>query len=135
MTPTAQPASQVIADALVKITVIRAGQTPSASFLDQGVRALNQMMAAWEVDGRAIGYIPVGVATDILTVPDAAILGIVNNLAIHLAPSFSATASPEVIALAQMGLQIIDKITAEEVLACLDLQPTADRRGYNIEID
>jgi hypothetical protein len=103
--------------------------------LEQGVRRLNQMMALWESDGNEIGYIPVGTVTDILTVPDAAILGIVNNLAIHMAPSFGATVPPEIIALAQLGMQVIDKITAVEVLVDLDLQRTADQSLYNIGID
>jgi hypothetical protein len=134
-TATSQSASQVIADSLLAINVIRAGQSPTASMLEQGVRRLNQMMALWESDGNEIGYIPVGTVTDILTVPDAAILGIVNNLAIHMAPSFGATVPPEIIALAQLGMQVIDKITAVEVLVDLDLQRTADQSLYNIGID
>lgn len=132
-TPTAQAASQVIADALLAINVIRDGETPSAAQQAQAIRRLNQMMALWEADGRNIGYIPVGTVTDVLTVPDAAILGIVNNLAIHMAPSFGATASVEIAALAMMGMSIIDKITAQEVLADLDLQAPADWPGsFNV---
>jgi hypothetical protein len=132
-TPTSQAASQIIADALLAINVIRAGQTPSAVLQAQGIRRLNQMMALWEGEGRNIGYIPVGTVTDVLTVPDAAILGIVNNLAIHMAPSFGASASPEIVALATMGLSIIDKITAKEVIMDMDLQRPADYPGaFNI---
>jgi hypothetical protein len=132
-TPTSQAASQIIADALLVINVIRAGQTPSAVLQAQGIRRLNQMMALWEGEGRNIGYIPVGTVTDVLTVPDAAILGIVNNLAIHMAPSFGASASPEIVALATMGLSIIDKITAKEVIMDMDLQRPADYLGaFNI---
>ena len=123
-TPTAQAASQVIADALLAIGIIRDGETPSAALQAQGIRRLNQMMALWEAEGRNLGYIPVGTVTDILTVPDAAILGIVNNLAIHMAPSFSVTASAEIVALAMMGMATIDKITAQEVIPETDLQPS-----------
>jgi hypothetical protein len=125
-TPTAQAASQVIADSLLAINVIRDGETPSAEQQAQAIRRLNQMMALWEGEGRNISYIPVGTVTDVLTVPDAAILGIVNNLAIHMAPSFGATVSPEVIALATMGLATIDKMTAKEVIMDMDLQRPSD---------
>jgi hypothetical protein len=126
-TPTAQAASQIIADALLAINVIRAGQTPSAANQAQGIRRLNQMMALWEGEGKNLGYIPVGTVTDVLTVPDAAILGIVNNLAIHMAPSFGATIPVETATLAAMGLATIDKITAKEVIADLDLQRSASQ--------
>lgn len=125
-TPTAQAASQIIADALLAICVIRDGETPSAALQAQGIRRLNQMMALWEAEGRNIGYIPVGTVTDVLTVPDAAVLGIVNNLAIHMAPSLGATVPVEIVALAQMGLAVIDKITAKDVIMDMDLQGTSD---------
>lgn len=125
-TPTAQTASQVIADALLAVNVIRTGETPSAADQAFCIRRLNQMMALWEGEGKSLGYIPVGTVTDTLTVPDAALLGIVNNLAIHIAPSYGATVPAEIIALAGMGLAIIDKITTKEVIMDMDLQPTAD---------
>jgi hypothetical protein len=128
-TPTAQATSQIISDALLAINVIRDGETPSAEQQAQAIRRLNQMMALWEGEGRNIGYIPVGTVTDVLTVPDAAILGIVNSLAIHMAPSFGATASPEVIALATMGLATIDKLTAREVIMDMNLPSPSDWPG------
>jgi hypothetical protein len=132
-TPTAQAASQIIADALLAINVIRDGETPSAAMQAQGIRRLNQMMSLWEGEGKNLGYIPVGTVTDVLTVPDAAILGIVNNLAIHMAPSFGATVPAEIVALATMGLSTIDKITAKEVIMDMDLQLPADWPGtFNI---
>jgi hypothetical protein len=66
-TPTAQAASQVIADALLAINVIRDNETPSASMQNQAIRRLNQMMALWEGEGRHLGYIPIGTVTDVLT--------------------------------------------------------------------
>lgn len=128
-TPTAQAASQVIADALLAICVIRDGETPNAALQSQAIRRLNQMMALWEGEGRGLGYIPVGTVTDVLTVPDAAVLGIVNNLAIHMAPSFGATVPVEIAALAMMGLATIDKITAKEVIMDTDLPQPADWPG------
>jgi hypothetical protein len=128
-TPTAQTASQIISDALLCINVLRDGETPSAAQQAQGIRRLNQMMSLWDGEGKNLGYIPVGTVTDVLTVPDAAILGIVNNLAIHMAPSFGATVPAEIAVLAAMGLATIDKITAQEVIMDMDLQRPADWPG------
>lgn len=133
-TPTAQPASQVITDALVALNVIRAGQTPTADQQDQVIRRLNQMMAAWEADGKRLGYIPIGTVTDTLTVPDGALLGIMTHLAIHIAPSFGATISAELAAMAERGMLIIDKLTVQEILASTELQPSAHGGGsFSIE--
>ncbi len=132
-TPTAQTASQIIADALLAINVLREGETPTAEMQAQAIRRLNQMMATWEADGRNLGYIPIGTVTDTLTVPDASLMGIYSSLAIVLAPSFGASVSPELVAIQEKGMAVIDKITAKEVIAGLDLQTPADRGdSFNI---
>ena len=103
-TPTAQTAAQLIADSYLAINVIRPNQTPTADQQSQAIRRLNQMMATWETEGKRLGFIPIGVATDTLTVPDGAILGMMSHLAIHLAPSMGATVSQELIAVAERGM-------------------------------
>lgn len=134
MTPTAQPASQIIADMLLDLNVIRSGQTPNASQQAVCIRKLNEMMAIWEVEGRHLGYIPVGIVTAILTVPDAAIPGIRANLAIHCASAFGATISAELAAVADMGLETIRKVCSQEIPITTDLQPSIDiGNGFDIQ--
>lgn len=132
-TPTAQAASQVITDALVALNVIREGQTPSAEQQAQVIRRMNQMMALWEVEGRALGYIPIGTVTDVLTVPDGSLMGIWTSLAILVAPLFGATVSAELIEMNRQGMAAIDKITAQEVLMELDVPTPSGREVFNIE--
>lgn len=124
-TPTAQSASQVITDSLLEINVIRPGQALTADQQDQAIRRLNQMMAMWEGDGIRLGYIPIGAVTEILTIPDASVLGVMASLSIHMAPAFGATVSQELIAKAERGMAVIDKLTCAEVLATTELQPSA----------
>jgi hypothetical protein len=131
-TPTAQAASQVIADALVEINVVRDGETPSAEMQARAIRALNKMMALWEADGRSLGYVPIGTVTDIMTVPDAALVGIYSSLAIMLAPGFGATVSPELVAVNEKGMAVIDKITAQQVLMEMDLPCGSHCGTFNI---
>ena len=133
-TPTAQPASQVIADALLDLNAIRVGQTPSADQQALMIRKLNEMMALWEAEGRRLGYVPIGTVTTVLTVPDAALVGIRANLAIFAATAFGATASQELIALADMGLQTIQKICVQEIPITTDLPPSTDTGYYDIRI-
>ncbi len=132
-TPTAQPASQVIADALLELNVIRAGQTPNASQQAIMIRKLNEMMAQWEIEGRHLGYKPVGTVTEVLTVPDGAIVGIRANLAVHAASSFGASVSAELAVAADTGLETIRKICAQEIPIETDLQSSTDTgSGFNI---
>lgn len=125
-TPTAQPASQIIADALLELNVIRSGQTPTAAQQAIMIRKLNEMMALWEVEGRRLGYKPVGTVTEILTVPDGAVLGIRANLAIHAASAFGASVSTETADVAEAGLETIRKICSQEIPVSTDLQPSSD---------
>jgi hypothetical protein len=133
MTPTSQAASQIITDALVALNVIREGQTPSAEQQAQAIRRMNQMMALWEVEGRSLGYIPIGTVTDVLTVPDGSLMGIWTSLAILLAPLFGAAVSAELIEMNRMGMAAVDKITAQEVLMELDVPTPSGREVFNIE--
>ncbi|HEY4689750.1 MAG TPA: hypothetical protein VIK33_10590 [Anaerolineae bacterium] len=132
-TPTAQTASQIITDALVSLNVIREGQTPSAEQQAQAIRRMNQMMALWEADGRALGYIPIGTVTDVLTVPDGALMGIWTSLAILMAPLYGATVSAELAEMNRQGMAVVDKITAKEVLMELDVPTPSGREVFNIE--
>lgn len=125
-TPTAISASQLITDALRLINVIRETETPSAEQQAQCIRSLNEMMALWEADGKQLGYIPVGTATDTLTVPDGAIMGMKYGLAIVAAPFFGASVSQEVVASAGIGMRVIDKITAKEPSMVLDVPVATD---------
>lgn len=117
------------------LNVIRSGQTPSAEDQAQCIRRLNQMMALWEADGRALGYVPVGTVTTTLTVPDGSILGIWTSLAINVAPLFGANVSPELIALNERGMSVIDKLCAQQVLMELDVPAESHSGGYSIETD
>ena len=132
-TPTAQTASQLITDALVSLNVIREGQTASAEQQAQAIRRMNQMMALWEADGRALGYIPIGTVTDTLTVPDGALMGIWTSLAILLAPLFGAAVSAELAEMNRQGMAVVDKITAKEVPMYLDVPTPSGREVFNIE--
>lgn len=128
-TPTATTAAQLISDALLNINVIREGQVPTADQYARAITRFNQMMAAWEAGGIRLGYLPIGTPTDVLTVPDGALLGIMTHLAIHCASAFGATVSQELIAMAERGMAVIEKLTSQEVLASTELQPAADGPG------
>lgn len=125
-TPTAIAASQLIRDALVLLNVIRETETPSAEQQATGSRHLNEMLAEWEADGKPLQYVPVGTVTTTLTIPDGSIRAVKYNLAVAMAPSFGATVSQEVIAIAMAGAALISKITAKEPSMQLDVPSPSD---------
>lgn len=122
-TPTASTGSQVITDALRWINVCRETETPSPEQFATGVRCLNQMMAEWEIDGGALGYIPIGTPTDVLPLPDGAVRGVTLHLAIALCIPFSTTASEELRGLATQSMVVLDRLRAQEVQANLGELP------------
>lgn len=116
-TPTAITGSQIITDGLRLINVLRETQNPTPEMLISGIRTLNEMMAEWEIDGGALGYVPIGTATDILPLPDGAIKAVKLHLAIALCPTYGASASAEVIAQAADSMTVIDRLRTKDVQA------------------
>lgn len=125
-TATAITGIQLLTDAYRIINVTREGQTPSNNQLQQGVRTLNEMMAAWEADGIALRYVPIGTPSSVLNLPDGAIMGVKYNVAIALVPYVGGTATPETVLAAAQGMAIIHKITAVEPKIQSDLPVPSD---------
>lgn len=69
-----------------------------------GLDALNDYMAALEVQGIQLGYSRACGLSDTATIPNGAIRGVVANLAIELAPQFSGRVSAALIKQAAEGM-------------------------------
>lgn len=123
MTPTASTGTDVITDALRWINVCRETETPSPEQFATGVRTLNQMMAEWAIDGGALGYVPIGVPTDVLPLPDGAVRGVTYHLAIALCVPFQTTASTELVGLASHSMDVINRLRTQDVQANLGELP------------
>lgn len=101
-------ALEVITDAYLDLGVLADGETASAEQGAFGLRKLNQMTAAWELDGIAIGASNWSLTTDI-PLPANHIQAIIANLAMRLAPSFGlgAVVSPQTAKLADDGYRAL----------------------------
>lgn len=100
----------IIGDALRLLNVIAEGQSVSAEQGTPALRALNQMMAAWEEDGVEIGYFAQSSTTDTIPVPDWAEKGVTSKLAQRLQASYPGSQlEPWVHDNSQNGVGLIDR--------------------------
>ena len=112
----------IIEDSLRDIGVIAEIDSASA---EQGafcLRRLNQMMEVWKEDGVEMGYFAQTATTDTIPVPDWAELGITAALAIAIAPTYGASVSQELIAIADVAAGMILRKSLSESLTPLDMR-------------
>ena len=106
----AYTAGQVIKAAFQKILVQASEADLVASEYQDAIMTLNMLMADWESEGISLAYTTVVDLTDTLTVPDGAINGIVNNLALELAPEYDVTPSPLLVTSAASSMKTVRKL-------------------------
>ena len=97
--------------------------------------ALNTWMIGLDADGVNLGYTVITDLGDDITVPDGALFGMIPNLALHLASDFGGEISPALVAEAEAGLRIMEKIgmtlTPTEYLSTLPLGSGNQEWGAN----
>lgn len=81
-------------------------------FLD----SLNDYMASLEVRGIRLGYTPVTNVSDYVTIPDGALLGVIDNVAIINAPDFNGQVSEALVASARIGMTALRRLGRTEAI-------------------
>ena len=71
---------------------------------------MNTYMAAQAANGINLGYTQVTNLGEKITVPDGALMGMIANIAIMMAPTFDAEISASLVAKAKIGLQAMRKL-------------------------
>ncbi len=71
-------------------------------------------MEVWREDGAEIGYFAQSDTTDTIPIPDWAELGVTAALAIAIAPTYSASVSPELVANASVSSTMITRKSLAE---------------------
>lgn len=99
-----ETAESVIDDTYLTLGVKPAEQPLEAHAFQQGVRFLNRMMERLDAEGVSLGFTVVSNPDDLITVSPGAIEGIIFNLAVTLAPSFSKIVTPELALNARDGM-------------------------------
>ena len=111
-----ETAQSIINDALQEILVQASEQPIQPVDFQTARRYLNRMMAITPFTG--LGYTVVTLPSDIVTIPDAAIEGVIFNLAKRLLTTYDMPLTAELARSASDGLQEIRRIT-------VTVQPTA----------
>lgn len=96
---------KMVRRALRLLQVIDPLQSVKDADMETGIDALNDMMAAIESDGTAVGWSPVENPSDDLPIPDEEFQGLAANLAIVLSPEYGVTPLPTVQAMALVGME------------------------------
>lgn len=131
---------QLISDALRLINVISEIDTPSAEQGSHGLRRLNQMLEAWTEDDVQLGYFAQTSTGDPCPIPAWAERAVTSMLAIDLAPTYGATISAELGAIAgdAYGSLVRKCISEKNHQADMDHMPAGSGNfgiRYNINND
>lgn len=103
----------IVRDALESL-IVQAAEAPIVgNEASAAIRALNDMMYMWELQGIDIGYTQVSDMADPITVPMGAIMGIKANLALNLAPKYNVDPPPILLKNASDGFQAIVKLSTQ----------------------
>ncbi len=112
-------ASELITDALTKILVAARERPIRPEQMNEGIRYLNRMMAAFDARGISLGYTIVENEADEITVPIGALEGICANLSIRLAPIYNMRVSVELAKEAKDGMNAMLDIAVKVEPTCL----------------
>jgi hypothetical protein len=103
-------AGQLVTQILNEILVRESESPMQADEVQDVIFNMNVYMLAQSANGINLGYTAVADTGDTITVPDGALMGIIANVAIMMAPTFSATISPGLIAKAKVGMMAMRKL-------------------------
>ena len=106
-----ETAKSVINDALQEILVQQAEQSIQPVDFQTAKRYLNRMMATTPFNG--LGYTVIVNPDDLITIPDAALDGVISNLAKRLLASYDMPLTAELMMCAKYGLQEIRRIAVK----------------------
>lgn len=106
-----ETAQSVIKDALQEILVQASEQPIEADEFQSGIRYLNRMMATLPYN--KLGYVNVVNPSDVVTIDDSAIDGVIFGLALRLAPQYDIQPSPDLRTNARDALRTLRKLTAD----------------------
>lgn len=93
----ATTALDVITAAMRKLRILPSGGVPTSQETEDGLNALNDMLAAWRIEGIDLAQTTLA-SNDIIDVPANHIEGLKLNLAVRIAEDFGAQIGPSMAA-------------------------------------
>ena len=100
----AETAAIIAKDILQELVVQGAESDLTADETQTTIRYMNRYMAKLAGDGINLGYTKVSNLGDLITIPDGAIMGLIKNVAIQLAPQYDVPVSNDLAMAARDGL-------------------------------
>jgi len=113
----AETAASVVTDILQELVVQGAEQELVADETQTAIRYLNRYMFMIDAQGISLGYTEVSNLGDPITAPSGAIMGMIKNVAIMMAPQYDVTVSQALASAASEGLAAMRKLAR-------NIQPT-----------
>ena len=107
---------QAVRAILQEIVTLGAESDFEASEVDDTIFAMNNFMTELDANGANLGYTVVDSVSDTITIPDGAIMGLIKNVALLMAPQFDAIATGLLISQARKSLKTMTNLG-------LNLQP------------
>jgi len=109
-----ETAEAVVKDILQEILVQASEQPVKAVDFQFVVRYMNRYMNRLAVTV-PLGYTEVSEPTDLITIPDGAVEGLIFNVAMRVAPSYDVTVTPSMREDAKEGLEAVRKLARNTV--------------------
>ena len=106
----AETAKTLISDILGELLNSSPEQSMAPVDFQTALRYLNRWMLEQDADGIKLGYTEVVNPEDVITVPAGAINGIIYNVVIQLSTTYDVIVTPELVAKASKGLNIMIKL-------------------------
>jgi len=108
-----ETAAEVARDILQELVVQGAEAALTADETQSTIRYMNRYMAKLDADGINLGYTKVSDLGDPITIPDGALLGMIKNVAIQLAPQYEIPVSIDMTMAAQDALKTMRNISLQ----------------------
>ena len=103
-------AATLVKQILNEINVRSVESELEADEIQDTLFALNAYMLTLDANGIKLGFTEVENLGDSITVPGGAIMGIIANVAVMMAPTFGVTVSQETVVKAKIGLSAMRKL-------------------------
>lgn len=112
-------AIEMVTDSMRLANILDMSQVPDAEQTASGIRALNQMMANWEVDGIRLGWLPITSSSMQLALEESDEWGVKYNFAVALCGDYGFEPAAYVAREAEKAFARLSKGSAQEVIADL----------------
>ena len=132
-----ETAGEVINDILLDLVVLGSDATMDPSETASTIRYINRYMTMQDAMGLSLGFTKITSVSDPITIPDGAIMGLIKNVVLIMAPQFGAVISPVAIKAANDGLEAMENLgisVLESSMPCtLPIGSGNEWNGYNTQ--